>query len=126
MLVEQLNLFAERDPFDELTEHIVKWYEANKAFNDRHGCFTRNFDAWLRDCFSSYCGGNGASMLFGQWTFYDFSPRGLRLTNMKKLIKTESGTEWESIFFPKQKILNAFGIKDDKKDEEMNDDIKEG
>lgn len=115
-MIEQLTLFGERDPFDELIEHLVKWYEANKAFNDRHGGYTRNFDEWLLDCFSSYCGGNGESMLFGQWTFYDFSPRGLKLTNMNKLIKTESGTEWESIFFPKQKILKAFGIKDDKKD----------
>lgn len=115
-MIEQMNLFGERDPFDELIEHIVKWYEAVKAFESRHGHNMQNFDQWLRDNFSSYRGGNGESLLFGQWTFYDFTPRGLRLTNMKKLIKTDDGTEWESIFFPKQKILKAFGIKDDNKD----------
>lgn len=115
-MIEQMNLFGERDPFDELIEHIVKWYEAVKAFESRHGHNMQNFDQWLRDNFSSYRGGNGESLLFGQWTFYDFTPRGLRLTNMKKLIKTEDGTEWESIFFPKEKILKAFGIQDDGKD----------
>lgn len=115
-MIEQMNLFGEREPFDELVERIVQWYESAKAFNTRHGCYMPNFDQWLRDNFSSYRGGNGESLLFGRWTFYDFTPRGLRLTNMKKLIKTETGTEWESIFFPKQKILKAFGIRDDGKD----------
>ena len=115
-MIEQMNLFGKRDPFDEMIEHIVKWYEAEKAFESRHGHHMQNFDQWLLDNFSSYRGGNGESLLFGQWTFYDFTPRGLRLTNMRKLIKTDDGTEWESIFFPKHKILKAFGIKDDRKD----------
>lgn len=115
-MIEQMNLFGERDPFDELIEHIVKWYEDSNVWKQKHGYRITNFDTWLLDNFSSYRGGNGDSLLFGQWTFYDFTPRGLRLTNMKKLIKTEDGTEWESIFFPKKKILKAFGIKDDNKD----------
>ena len=45
---------------------------------------------------------------------------------MKKLIPRADGqgTEWESIFFPKQKILRRFGIKDNGKDalKEVDDD----
>lgn len=117
-MIEQMTLFGERDPFDELAEHIVLWYEEGKAFEIKHGRTMPNFDKWLRDCFSSYQGGNGSTMLYGKWTFYEFSPRGLKLTNMHKLIPLSdgSGTEWESIFFPKAKILKRFGITDDQKD----------
>ena len=125
-MIEQMNLFGERDPFDELCDHIVKWYVDNKVWNQKHGYRLTNFDTWLLDNFSSYRGGNGDSLLFGQWTFYDFSPKGLRLTNMKKLIPRADGqgTEWESIFFPKQKILRRFGIKDNGKEalKEVDDD----
>ena len=95
----------------------MKAYESAKAFNDRHGDYMPNFDSWLRDCFSSYQGGNGQAMLWGDWSFYDFSPRGLRLTNMNKLIPRADGhgTEWESIFFPKEKILQQFGIEEVRK-----------
>jgi hypothetical protein len=126
-VVEQFNLFGERDPFAELTENIVRWYEAAKADSEKYGGYMPNFDDWLRDNFSSYCGGNCTTFLYDKWTFYDFSPSGLRLTNMNKLVKVKNGTEWESIFFPKKKILKAFGIKDDNKDilrgEEQNDEI---
>lgn len=118
-MIEQMNLFGERDPFDELTDRIVKWYEDEKSYFAKRGWkFNKNFDQWLRDHFSTWSGGNGGHVLWGEWDFYQFQPSGLRLENSRKLIprKDGKGTEWYSIFFPKQKILKAFGIKDDNKD----------
>lgn len=110
-MIEQLNLFGEKDPFAELCDNIVKAYESNKK-DEEH---TENFDVWLRHCFSSYSGGNSFMYVTG-YNFFDFSPKGLKLTDSHTLIKYDDHTEWKSLFFPKQKILKAFGIKDDKKD----------
>lgn len=118
-MIEQLNLFGERDQFAELIDRIVDWYEGDKAFCEDHGCyFPERFDTWLLDLFSCHCGGNSSTMLWGDWGWYQFSPSGLKLENSSKLVprKDGQGTEWESIFFPKKKILEAFGVKDDGKD----------
>jgi len=117
-LIEQLDLFGARDPFCELIDRIVDWYEDEKRFEEETDGYMPNFDDWLRRLFASYCGGNGASILWGCWTFYNFSPKGLRLSNTRKLVQRSDGkgTEYESIFFPKQKILKAFSVKDDGRD----------
>lgn len=112
-MIEQMNLFGERDEFAVLIDHIVKWYEDKKAFCARYGYpMPRNFGEWLLDLFSTYTGGNGSEMLWGKWEWYAFSPSGLKLEG-----EIDDETEkWDSIFFPKKKILDAFGIKDDRKD----------
>lgn len=123
-MIEQMNLFGEREPFDELIERIVQWYEQEKEFYEKYGWeFKKNFDTWLLDHFSTWMGGNADGILWGEWNFYQWSPSGLRLENSNKLIPRNDGkgTEWYYIFFPKKKILNAFGIKDDR-----NDALKEG
>lgn len=46
--------------------------------------------------------------------------------DVSEIIFAKKGEEWESIFFPKKRILKAFGIKDDNKDilrgKEQNDE----
>ena len=90
-------MFGEHDPLAVAVNGIRAHYEA-------YGW--GSLEKWLLHQFSHYCGGNTGGDFYG-YEWFDYSPRGLKLTKLRT---------GETVEIPKKKILKALGIKDDHRD----------
>lgn len=104
-MIEQMNLFGERDVLMLVCETLKSRY----AWITKRGLCDekiRPFAKWVLDCFSSYQGGTTPAELKAEgYDIYGCSPKGMELWN---------GTE--KTLIPKSKIMRTLGITDDNKD----------
>lgn len=101
-MIEQLNLFGERDPLAAVAEWITSRYE--RVAKEEYA-YPISFDEWLLRKFSSYEGSNCNAPL--GYSYWSFDPSGFRLTGFKE----KPGESYSQLYFPKDKILKACGVK---------------
>ena len=106
-MIEQLNLFGERDELTmvcEMFRHRFEWWRKRWSENE----WNPTFEKWVLDYFSSYAGGTAPAEL-EPYESYCCSPKGIELVIYR-------GADTKRVQVPKVKILRALGIRDDKKD----------
>lgn len=100
-MIEQLNLFGERDEIYEVAEWIMGMYEDyRKRMPDG-----KSFMDWIEDEFSSFHGGSYNTPL--GYTFWSFDHSGFRLVDTS----VPKGESYKEAYFPKHKIMKACGVK---------------